>query len=210
MLKQRAKGFTLLEMAVTMAVFAILVAIGVPSMRTWIYNARIRTVSDALQNGLRLAQAESLRQSRQVVFALTNTTTPTAIPLPAAANGTSWAAYTLPSMTDGTETPNFIASGILSAASSNVQINSNGVAAICFNSTGRMVANANANVTNVTGGATCALPVNVPPAQIFNVTTTGDNADTRQLEVRVSLGGQVHMCDPAFVLSVNYPEGCPP
>jgi type IV fimbrial biogenesis protein FimT len=210
MLSRRANGFTLIEMAVTMSVFAILVAIGVPSMRTWIYNVRIRTVSDALQNGLRLAQAESLRQSRQVVFALTNSpaSTTTAIPLPATVNGTSWAIYTLPSMTDGSENPNFIASGILSSASSNVLINSNGAAAVCFNSTGHVIGNASASLTSVTGGATCVPPAGVPPLQIFNVTTTGANADTRQLEVQVNLGGQVHMCDPAFVLSLNNPEGC--
>jgi type IV fimbrial biogenesis protein FimT len=205
MLTRRAKpsGFTLIEMAVTMSVFAIIVALGIPSMRTWISNTKVRAVTDSLQNGLRLAQSESLRQSRQVVFSMTNT--PQALPVAAVANGTSWAIYTLPSMTDGSELPRFIQSGVLSGLSANVSINSNGVASVCFNSVGRLVANAGANLTAVTGGAICTLPAGAPAVQTFNVSLTGSD---RPLQVQVGLGGQVHMCDPAFVLSSANPEGC--
>jgi type IV fimbrial biogenesis protein FimT len=199
---RQSLGFTLIEMAVTMTIFAILVAVGVPTMRTWVMNNKVRTVTDALQTGLRAAQAESLRRSRQVVFALTNSTTPTAVPppLPAAADANSWAIYTVPSMTDGSEVVTFVQSGVLSNASANVVMNSNGVAAICFNSMGRLVGNASANVTAVTGGATCTAA-----AQQFNISATG--AD-RPLQVNLTLGGQVHMCDPAIALSAAHPEGC--
>jgi type IV fimbrial biogenesis protein FimT len=197
----------MIEMAVTMTIFAILVLLGIPSMTTWIRNNKVRTVTDSLQTGLRLAQAESLRRSRQVVFSLTNSTTPTAIPLPAVADGVSWAIYTVPSMTDGSEVPTFIQSGVLSNASTNVIVNSNGVAAVCFNSVGRLVANASANVTAVTGGANCIQPsVGAPPVQIFNISTAG--AD-RPLQVNLGLGGQVHMCDPNVPISDAHPEGCP-
>jgi type IV fimbrial biogenesis protein FimT len=199
-----ASGFTLIEMAVTMAIFAIMVALGIPAMRTWVSDTKVRAVTDALQNGLRQAQAESLRRSRQVVFALTNTTTPNNYPVAAVANGLSWVAWTLPSMTDGTETPQFIASGILSSTSTNVLINSHSTAAICFNSVGRLVNNTT-TVTAVTGGANCVTPTGAPPVQKFDVTLTG--AD-RPLEVQVGLGGQVHMCDPAMALSSANPEGC--
>jgi type IV fimbrial biogenesis protein FimT len=204
MLNRRASasGFTLIEAAVTMSIFAIIVALGIPSMKTWIANTKVRAVTDSLQNGLRVAQAESLRRSRQVVFSMTNNAAPQAIPVGAVANGNSWAIYTLPSMTDGTEVPDFIQSGVLSSASANVLINSNGAAAICFNSVGRMVANASANLTAVTGGPICGAP---PAVQTFTVSLAG--AD-RPLQVQVGLGGQVHMCDPAFVLSAANPEGC--
>src|ERR1019366_5507961 len=72
----RASGFTIIEMIVPVSIFSILVALTVPTMRKWIANTKVRAVADALQNGVRLAQAESLRRSRQVVFALTNSTTP--------------------------------------------------------------------------------------------------------------------------------------
>lgn len=208
---RRTSGFTMIEMAVTMTIFAILLALGVPSMTTWIRNNKVRTVADALQTGLRLAQAESLRQSRQVVFALTNSTTPnTVLPLPAVAGGLSWAIWTIPSMTDGSEQPRFIQSGVLSNASANVTVT--GVAAVCFNSMGRLVNNAGA-VTAITGaGNNCVQPTTpplqqptAPPAEVFSVSTLG--AD-RPLQVNLSLGGQVHMCVLNVALSATHPEGC--
>ena len=199
-----SSGFTLIEVVVTMGVFAILVAAAVPTMRLWINNTRVRAVTDALQNGLRQAQAESLRQSRQVVFALTNSTSPQTLPVTATASGQYWVAYTLPSMTDGSETPQLIASGVLATNSSN-GITVTGTAASCFNEVGRLINNST-NVTTVTGGATCVVPAGTPPVESFNISST--NAD-RPLRVNVTLGGQVHMCDPAFVLSTVSPEGCP-
>ena len=207
---RHASGFTMIEMAVTMTVFAILVALGVPAMNTWIKNNKVRTVTDSLQTGLRLAQAESLRRSRQVVFALTNSTTPTLIPLPAVAGGTSWAIWTLPSMTNAAdETPTFIQSGVLtSAASSQVTIATTGnVSTVCFNSMGRLVNNASANVILITGGDACVQPTaGAPPVLKFNIALAG--AD-RPLQVNLGLGGQVHMCDPNVAISDAHPEGCP-
>jgi len=201
----KTSGFSLLEVVAALCIFAILVALGVPAMGTWIKNTKVRAVTDALQDGLREAQAESLRRSRQVVFSMTNSATPQAYPLPAVVNGSSWAIYALPSMTDGSELPTFIDSGVLSSASANVVINSNGVASVCFNSMGRLVANTTANLTAVTGGATCDIPAGAPPVQIFNLSLTGSD---RPLEVQVGLGGQVHMCDPGLALSAANPEGC--
>jgi type IV fimbrial biogenesis protein FimT len=202
----RAAGFTMVEAMVTLAIFAIIVALSVPTMRTWIVNNKIRGVADALQNGLRLAQTESLRRSRQVVFALTSTATPQAIPLAAVANGTTWAVWTVPSITDGTELPQFIDSGVLSNLSANVAVNSNGTAAICFNSVGRLINNASANVTAITGGAACAQPtVGAPPVQKFNITAAGGD---RPLQVNLGLGGQIRMCDPNVALSAAHSEGC--
>jgi type IV fimbrial biogenesis protein FimT len=178
-------------------------------MTTWIRNNKVRTVADSLQTGLRLAQAESLRRSRQVVFSLTNSTTPTVIPLPAVAGGTSWAIWTLPSMTTAAdETSTFVQSGVLtSAASSQVTIATTGnVSTVCFNSMGRLVNNAGANVVGITGGDLCVQPTGAPPVLKFNIALAG--AD-RPLQVNLGLGGQVHMCDPNVAISDAHPEGCP-
>ncbi len=197
----RARGFTLIEMVVTMGIFGLLTALAVPTMRTWISNTKVRAVSDALQNGLRLAQSESLRRSRQVAFELTNNT---AAPFTAVANGSYWAINTIPSMTDNTEFSAFVESGVLAAVGSNVTVT--GPAAVCFNSVGRLVSNTSASVTTATGGAACTLPtIGTPPTWAYNVTVAG--AD-RRLQVTLSLGGQVHMCDPNKVFSSSNPDGC--
>jgi type IV fimbrial biogenesis protein FimT len=71
---------------------------------------------------------------------------------------------------------------------------------------GRLVANAGANVTAITGGDTCVQPSGAPPVQTFTITTPGSD---RPLQVNLSLGGQVHMCDPGVALNDAHPEGCP-
>jgi len=192
-----ASGFTLIEMIVAMAIFAILVALTVPSMRTWIANAKVRSVADGLQNGIRLAQAESLRRSRQVVFSLTNNPNPGgSAGFTASGTGYYWAIKTIPAMVDSSETAEFISSGVLSAASGTVTVQ--GPAEICFNSVGRLVANAS---TGVTGGS-CGTPANTTH---YSITVTG--AD-HPLQVNVALGGQVHLCDPSQTLSASNPYGC--
>jgi type IV fimbrial biogenesis protein FimT len=196
---ERGAGFTLLETMVALTIFAILVTLTVPAMSAWISNAKVRSVADALQNGVRLAQAESLRRSRQVVFALTTNSTPQN-GFTASANGNYWATAYVPAMTDGSDNATFIEAGVLSTASANIQIT--GPAEICFNSVGRLVANA---ATGVAGG-TCTAPAGgTPPTWNYDITLAG--AD-HPLRVQVGLGGQVHLCDPHQTLSSTNPYGC--
>jgi type IV fimbrial biogenesis protein FimT len=197
-------------MIVTTSIFAILVAMTVPAMQVWIANTKVRAVADSLQNGIRLAQAESLRRSRQVVFALTNTTAPQG-GFTAAANGMYWAIQTIPAMTDGTETAAVVNTGVLTSAGSNVTIT--GQAAICFNSMGRLVANT-AAAAGV--GAACTVPttaVNSSTAPTLNYVINLTRANgtllaDHPLQVEVALGGQVHLCDPTTTLSDTNPYGC--
>jgi type IV fimbrial biogenesis protein FimT len=200
-------GFTILEAMMTIAVFAILVALGVPSMKTWIYNNRVRAVADALQNGVRLAQTESLRRSRQVVFSLTNSPTPQTA-LTAATDGNYWSINVIPFLnTDNTTTGTFVQSGALGSLGSGTPVTVTGPAEICFNSLGRLVTN-NPN-TGVPGGSCSTLPPIAPggtlPTWVYQISLPG--AD-RQLNVEVGLGGQVHLCVQNVVLSSSNPDGC--
>ncbi|MDM0075147.1 prepilin-type N-terminal cleavage/methylation domain-containing protein [Variovorax sp. J2P1-59] len=203
MTRPRLAGFTLIEMLVTIVLMSILIALAMPSMSAWMRNARMRTVSDSLQNGLRLAQSEATRRSRQVVFSLTNDK-PTAVGHTAVEDGRNWAINTVPAMTDAGETSEFVEAGIMADASTGIQID--GPSAICFSSIGRMVPNSAPGVT----GATCALPTGTPPVQAFDITVTGAVAGVdRRLRVLVALGGQVRLCDPDKTLSNDHPDGCP-
>lgn len=196
--RAKAAGFTMIEMIVTLSIFSLLVALTVPTMRTWVASTKIRAVADALQNGVRMAQTESLRRSRQVVFALTNSQNPQ-VGFTAAANGTAWAVQTVPALIG--EIPEVLQTGVLTSAGSNVAIA--GQAEICFNSVGRLVPNA---ATGVPGGI-CSAPVvgvNNAPTFAYDITLLGGTP----LRVQVGLGGQLHLCDPSKALTSTNPYGC--
>lgn len=184
---RRSRGFTLIELVVTMAVAAILIVLGIPEFSAWIHDEEIRTTAEAMQNGLRLAKEEALSRNRQVVFALTNAAP--ALNAPSAADGVNWYAQTIP--INANEAPAFLQGGQFGNQANGTTIT--GPAAICFNSLGRLVPNA---------AYGCGNPQNVTPYIVNNV--HGD----RPLHVTVNLGGQIRMCDPAFTLSNATPQGC--
>ena len=191
----RQRGLTLIELMVTISLLALLLGLAAPSFTEWIRNAAVRTVSDALQNGARLAQAEAVRRNRQMVFFLTNSATCNAATAPAA-DGSFWAIRTVPLVAgDVVET---VQCGQLADVAAGVFID--GPTAICFNSAGRQVANASPGI----GTTTCSLDAS--GTSTYDLSVTGG---TRPLRVLVTLGGQVRQCDPARTLSATAPDGCP-
>ena len=192
-------GFTLVELMVTIAVLAILLMIGVPSMAEWIRNNQVRAVASTLQNGLRTAQTEALRRSRQVVFVRTDDK-PSADGDSVApnANGKYWAIYTVP-LEGSAETKELLDTGVVSDVGAGVTLT--GPSAVCFNTLGRIIAkSAAAGIT----GANCALPAG-GATHSFDVDRTGAK---RRLSVLVNVGGQVRMCDRDKDIA-TYPDGCP-
>lgn len=192
---RRPRGFTIVELLVTIALLALLLGLAMPSFTTWVRNAQVRTVSDALQNGLRLAQAEAVRRQRQVVFFRTNESTCNNATA-AADDGAFWAVRSVPLIAgDAVET---VQCGQLGDVASGAAIA--GATALCFNAGGRQVANADPGI----GGPACALDASGTSS--FDVTSS--HAD-RPLRVLVTLGGSVRLCDPAKTLSASTPDGCP-
>lgn len=70
-----AKGFTLLELAVTMAIVAILLVAGTPSMEKLLLDARRSRVTNELVRALHTARIESTRSATDVVLCPTGTGT---------------------------------------------------------------------------------------------------------------------------------------
>lgn len=190
-----ASGFTLIELMVTISLLAILVTLAVPAFTAWIRNAQIRSAAEALQGGIRTAQAEALRRNRQVVMAFTSATPASGVT--AADDGKNW---TLNTVAQFGETAEYISGGSVAETNSAITVTTVAdVSAICFNSGGRLVANASPGVTS----AKCETPA----AVAFNINQSNAN---RALRVIVQPGGQVRMCDPARpTLSATAPDGCP-
>jgi type IV fimbrial biogenesis protein FimT len=60
---QKQTGFTLAEVMITMAIAGVLLAVGMPSMREFIQNGRITSVTNELVSTLMVARSEAMRQS---------------------------------------------------------------------------------------------------------------------------------------------------
>ncbi len=64
-----ARGFTLIEMIVTVGIFAILATLGVPTMRETVLNQRVKTATFDLYSSLIFARGEAIKRNANVDIA---------------------------------------------------------------------------------------------------------------------------------------------
>jgi type IV fimbrial biogenesis protein FimT len=69
--QRTTRGFTLVEMAVTLVIVAILASLALPSLRTMLASNRIRTGGTDLVSALLLARSEAIKRNAQVAVAPT-------------------------------------------------------------------------------------------------------------------------------------------
>lgn len=62
------RGFSLIELAVTLAVFGLLLGAAFPSMSDWLRNTRVRNAAESMQAGLQKARTEAIRSNDTVTF----------------------------------------------------------------------------------------------------------------------------------------------
>ena len=66
----RQRGVNIIELMVVISIVAIVMAIGVPQLQSWIATSRVSVKAQAVLNGLQLARAEALRRNARVAFTL--------------------------------------------------------------------------------------------------------------------------------------------
>ena len=199
------RGVTMIELAVTMGIVAILAALAAPNMSAWIQNTKIRTGAEAIQNGLQLARAQAVQRNRNIRFQLTSTVDASCALSTTNSNwvvslddptGSCDSAFINEAFdvndTTNNPAPRIIQRRAEAEGSRNVVVATD-QSAIEFNAMGRITpvpaATISINITNPTGGSCAA-----------------DGGTMRCLRVTVSTGGQVRMCDPS-VASTD-PRGC--
>jgi len=68
--RNQPRGFTLLELMVGLTIMGMMLIAGLPSFTTFLRNAEIRSTSESISNGLRIARSEATRLNRPVSFTL--------------------------------------------------------------------------------------------------------------------------------------------
>lgn len=63
---RRSHGFTMIELMVTLAVFGILLAVGVPSFNNFMVNARTSALTNDFTSAVNLARSEAVKRATQV------------------------------------------------------------------------------------------------------------------------------------------------
>lgn len=204
MLRRREVGVGLIELMIAVVILGIMTAMVAPGMTTWIRNSRVRTVADALQSGVRLAQAEAQRRTHAVVFFRTASKACLSSDR-ANARGQYWQVRALPGTLLTAQASQVVQCGVLTDVSAGVNITSRrqattaAVTAICFGGDGRQI-----TLNNPDGiGVNCTAI-----ASQFDVAPSTTHAENRPLRVMVSLAGAVRLCDPSKTSAA--PDGCPP
>lgn len=194
------RGFTIVELMIGIALLAILLGIAGPSFATWVQNTQIRTMSEAVQNGLHRARAEAVGRNAPVRFELMTTLDNTCAP---STTGRNWV-VSMDGATANCASTNMadaaapVAPRLIQARPSGDGSRNAVVAAsqssIAFNGLGRVTpvpaADITIDITNPAGG-TCA----------------GSGGSMRCLRVVVTASGQVRMCDPRASFN-GTSEGC--
>jgi type IV fimbrial biogenesis protein FimT len=91
--RRPSRGFTITEMLVAIAIVAILLGLGVPSITGYIESAKLNAAAQSYLSGVQTARAAAIRLNLRTEFVLTNTPVETANVednLAPAANGLNW------------------------------------------------------------------------------------------------------------------------
>lgn len=198
----RQRGLGLIELMVGITLAALLMTLAMPSFITGMQNRQIRTVADAVQNGLMVARTEALRRNRNVKFQLQN--------------GTGW--------TVGCETVDASTDPVTGevACPATIQTRDPGSTTKAQVATSQLVAatGSAASTTVFTDtltftplGRTTTSTLPTGNLAVFDVTNPSTDAcaaaggEMRCLRVVVTSMGQVRMCDPAVTASTD-PRKC--
>ncbi len=206
--KYNSKGWTLVELLITMAIALGLLAAAAPDFSEWVQNSKIRTAAESIQNGLTVARTEAVHRNATAKFVSCGGATGNpSWDVIAAASGVQTNVCNGATVADGWERVQFRSA----QGGVNTPLSNTPQTTIAFNGLGRQVSTTDpisgdatpvppvvvgVDVNNSANGTSCYCPAgtcNYPPEVTYAAT-----GRLRCLRVSVSPGGQVRMCDPAL------------
>jgi len=199
LIRVAVRGFTLVEIMITLAVLAFLMFIGLPAMGEFLQATQIRTAAESVTHGMQLARAEAVRRNSPVRFQFVSTLADDCV---ITASGPHWivsrndptGACEQAEVTDFLE-PNDTSIPQIVQKRSNTDGSPNATFAatddgaasttVVFNTLGR--------VSNGTG---------IDSVNVENPTGTckASGGNLRCLRIVVSTGGDIRLCDPAITI----------
>jgi type IV fimbrial biogenesis protein FimT len=211
------RGFTIVEVMISLVVIGVLLGLGAPGFIEWLQNQQIRAAAEATLNGLQVARGEAVRRNTQVRFQLVSDLTSSCVlssDSVSAPVSVSWVvsladptgacdAVTdsgqpvpppgriLQRRTSAEGSPNAVATSVF-VPSPPAAPAPQAASTVTFAALGNVVANADGSPSIVKIDMTNP---NVSPSAM------------RALRIIINSGGSTRMCDPA--LALPEPRGCP-
>lgn len=200
------RGMTLIELAVTMVILALLLVAAGPTVSAWMRNTQVRNTASSMLAGLQRARNEAMRRNVPVRFSLVALTDSTLMDGSCALSttGVSWVVsvgnpaancHYVPATTPFDANDPLIveshAGGVGGGnvvAAARIADGSAGANTVTFNSFGRVD--------------------DAAPIGFINVNNNTAGGDFRRLRVEIGTGGTVRMCDLDIAAATD-PRFCP-
>ena len=202
-LRSLQRGITMMEVMVSVAVIATVLAVGIPNLSSWVQNTQVKSTAETVLTGLQLARGEAVRQNSRAKFLLTKNTD----------NSADWTVITASSsvpnsflLADGaTEIQKAaaaemgvnarlnIASGVQAAGDCSTAITSGMGASenVVFDAFGKVVSTTMTRIDVIKAGDTGA----------------DNEQNSRRRVILISQSGAAKLCRPG--LPSSNPQGCP-
>lgn len=176
---RQATGFTLIELMIGIAILAIALALGIPGFVEWVQNTQIRTAGESISAGLQTARNEAIRRNTPIEFTLTGN---------GGAGETGWQIVVR-------NTGILLQAQAAGEGSRNATLVTTPADArtVTFTGLGR-ASGTNADATPV------LTQINIDNATM-NATTS------RDLQIGITSGGAIRMCDPNMTITTD-PRSC--
>lgn len=206
MLSTVRRGVTLIELAVTLVILAMLVVGVGPSVATWIQNTQVRNTASSMLAGLSRARNEAMRRNEPIRFSLVSLTDSAVMDSSCALSGggVSWVV----SVRDPVGNCNYAPATVPVDANDPLIVESNAGGVGGKNvAVAAKLADGSAAADTVTFNAFGRV-ADAAPIGFINVSHVNPGGDYRRLRVEIGNGGTVRLCDLGVTATTD-PRYCP-
>ncbi len=193
------KGFSLIELLVTLALSAVLLGLAAPSFSTWLQNSRIRLTAESIVSGLQYAKSEATARNTAVRFQLTSTADAACV---ISATGSSWVVHLVDPASNTDEVSTHCADALSDTVEPRLL-----QTRTAKDGSGTSAVDAPQSALTFNGlGRLTPAPPNPVEIEVSNTGAGGCTGDLTCLRVVVSPAGQIRMCNPRF--AAGDPQAC--